>query len=123
MIYYFDYIRINSAGKENRISRYIFDSEKKQILNQLYVKGNLLEHREVLQSDVSLKDFKEYRINKVRISSLADVTKIKGNEPLKRIMYEKGGKYYCKKSDEDAFQFDDQLLNNREKQYIIIMGE
>lgn len=123
MIYYFDYIRINSTGKENRISRYIFDSEKKQILNQLYVDGNLLDHQEVVQSNVSLKDFKEYRINKVRISSLADVTKIKGKEPLKRIMYEKGGKYYCRQSDDKAFEFVDDLLNEKEKSYTIIMGE
>lgn len=123
MILYFDYIRKDSKGKEKKISRYVFDSDKKEIFNQLYVDGNLIDYQQPVQSNATIKDFKDYRTNKVRISSLADVTKIKGKEPLKRIMYEKGGKYFCKKSDEDAFQFDDQLLNNKEKQYIIIMGE
>ena len=123
MNYYFEYVRKNSGGKENRIARYSFNMLERTIYSQRYVDGKLLDHKEVVQSDVVLKDFKDYRNNKMNLSSFANVTKIKGDKPLKRILYKKNGKYYCKESDEKSFEFDDKMLEDGEKNYILEMGE
>lgn len=123
MNYYFEYVRKNSEGKENRIARYSFNMLERTIYAQQYVDGKLLDHKSVVQSDVVLKDFKDYRNNKVNLSSFANVTKIKGDKPLKRILHKKDGKLYCKESDEKSFEFNDKMLNEDEKKYIMEMGE
>lgn len=123
MNYYFDYVRKNSEGKESRIARYSFNMMKRTIYMQQYVDGKLIDYEKVIQSDVVLRDFRNYRNNRLKLSTFANATKIKSDKPIKRLLYKKGEKYYCKESDDKSFEFDDDLLEGNEKEYIIMMGE
>lgn len=123
MIYFFDYIRKNGTDKESKISRFYFDLMQRTIYRRNYKDNVLSDEEQVMESDVTLRDFKHYRSNKVNLSSLANVTKIKGDKPLKRNLFKKDGKIFCKESDDKAFEYEDSLLEEKEKNYTIIMGE
>lgn len=123
--YYFDYevYPSTNATKPEKKDRYYHVPSEDKTYIQKYVDGKLSSNMEVIASKTTLSEFMDLRKHKMNISSFANVTKIKHNTPLKRFLYKKNGNYYCKKSVDDSFVFNDNLLSEEEYKYIIRMGE
>lgn len=124
MIYYFKYIRRISleTDDEQIISVYRYDSETKEIRKENIISkdgtSNTYKSNELIRSGASLEQFADVK-NNLPSGTFVYTTKIKANKPLKRFLLRKDGKYIARKSDDVIFKFDDKLLSDEEKKYII----
>jgi len=122
---YFDYHRIKNTDSKNPklIARYTLDLEDKKIYKQTpNSDGRLSENNEPVQSNAGTKELTALR-ESLDVGSFANVTKIKSNVPLKRFLTNKKGKFFCDESVDKAFEFQDELLNEKEKEYTLLVGE
>lgn len=122
---YFDYNRIKNTDSKRPtlIARYTLDLEDKKIYKQsVNSDGRLSEDKEVERTNAGTKELIAFR-ESLDVGSFANVSKIKSNAPLKRFLTNKKGKFFCDESVDKAFEFQDELLNEKEKEYTLLVGE
>lgn len=111
-IYYFRHIRNDFTDIPQVIDVYGFIESSREIVkiwNGMTV---------LVKNNCSLTDFVEFK-KYLPHGTYVYTEKIKSNNKIKRFLFSEDGHYIAKSSDDNNFEFDDSLLSDEEKKYII----